>query len=360
MTEKIRRMFPGGNTSRGFYSYYDYIIEKDANRIFVLKGGPGTGKSSLMKKVANIMTKKGYDIEYHHCSSDNESIDGLVIPNLKVAMIDGTAPHIVDPKNPGAVDEIIHLGDYWDVRGLESNKESIIYYIEKNAKFYKTAYKYLEAARLIIEDIIWKHEESLIFGDLNKETDVLIQEILGHAVVSKEVGKTRHLFGSAYTPRGYIDYTEEQIGSPEEVKIYYIEGDVGTGKSTMLTKIYKNAVEKGYDVEVFHTPLIPEKIMSVNIKELNIALTTSQIYKDNSYREINLEQNLDKNYIERYSESINEDKIKYEELLKIALKNISRAKENHDKIEDYYIPNMNFDEYNELRDRIVSKMLRYE
>ncbi|EOD00458.1 ATPase [Caldisalinibacter kiritimatiensis] len=94
MSGKFRRVFPGGNTSRGFFSYYDYIIEEDANRIFVIKGGPGTGKSSLMKKVAKVMLEKGYDIEYHHCSSDNDSIDGIVIPKLRVAMIDGTAPHV--------------------------------------------------------------------------------------------------------------------------------------------------------------------------------------------------------------------------------------------------------------------------
>ena len=93
MAGRIRRLIPGGNTSKGFYSYYDNIIEKDANRIFILKGGPGTGKSSLMKKIAKEMLEKGYEVEYHHCSSDNNSIDGIVIPKLRVAMIDGTAPH---------------------------------------------------------------------------------------------------------------------------------------------------------------------------------------------------------------------------------------------------------------------------
>lgn len=94
MAGKIKRVFPGGNTSKGFFSYYDFIIEKDANRIFVIKGGPGVGKSSMMKKVAKELLEKGYDVEYHHCSSDNNSIDGIVIPKLKVAMIDGTAPHV--------------------------------------------------------------------------------------------------------------------------------------------------------------------------------------------------------------------------------------------------------------------------
>ncbi|MTI67521.1 MAG: ATPase [Firmicutes bacterium] len=94
MAGSIRHLIPGGNTSKGFYSYYDYIIEKDANRIFVIKGGPGVGKSSMMKKIGQEMLDKGYDVEYHHCSSDNNSLDGLVIQKLNVAFLDGTAPHV--------------------------------------------------------------------------------------------------------------------------------------------------------------------------------------------------------------------------------------------------------------------------
>lgn len=95
MENKERHMFPGGNTSKGFYSFYRYILgQEDANRIICIKGGPGTGKSSLMKKVAAHFLTKGYSIEYHHCSSDNNSLDGLVVKELKVAILDGTSPQV--------------------------------------------------------------------------------------------------------------------------------------------------------------------------------------------------------------------------------------------------------------------------
>jgi len=56
---KLRRVFPGGNTCEGFYSFYDYIIEPDATRIFVVKGGPGVGKSTFMRKIGETMLAKG-------------------------------------------------------------------------------------------------------------------------------------------------------------------------------------------------------------------------------------------------------------------------------------------------------------
>ena len=63
MTGKIIRYFAGGNTARGFYSLFDSNIA-DLDRIFILKGGPGTGKSSLMKKIGTLDSEKGYNIEY--------------------------------------------------------------------------------------------------------------------------------------------------------------------------------------------------------------------------------------------------------------------------------------------------------
>jgi len=92
---RIRHMFPGGNTSKGFYSFYNYIISQDeAERIFIIKGGPGVGKSTFMRKIGIEMAELGFDVEFMHCSSDNGSLDGVVIPRAGIALIDGTAPHV--------------------------------------------------------------------------------------------------------------------------------------------------------------------------------------------------------------------------------------------------------------------------
>ena len=125
MAGKIKNYFAGGNTARGFHNLYDSNLQ-GLDRLFILKGGPGTGKSSLMKKIGNEWLEKGYDIEFLHCSSDNNSIDGVLIPALKVGIVDGTAPHVIEPKAPGAVDEYINLGEAWDARALAIHKNTIL------------------------------------------------------------------------------------------------------------------------------------------------------------------------------------------------------------------------------------------
>ena len=47
-----RRYFAAANGFTGFRNYFPAVFDSaEYRRIFVLKGGPGTGKSSLMKKV---------------------------------------------------------------------------------------------------------------------------------------------------------------------------------------------------------------------------------------------------------------------------------------------------------------------
>ena len=56
---KERHMFPGGNTSKGFFSYYDFVLPQEkAKRILILKGGPGVGKSSFMRKLQQVCVVK--------------------------------------------------------------------------------------------------------------------------------------------------------------------------------------------------------------------------------------------------------------------------------------------------------------
>ena len=113
MNGKIRHIYPGGNTPEGFFSYYSYIMgQQEANRIICLKGGPGVGKSTFMRKIGEHFVEKGEDVDFLWCSSDPGSLDGIVLKKRRIAMIDATSPHIVDPVNPGAVDSIVHLGEF--------------------------------------------------------------------------------------------------------------------------------------------------------------------------------------------------------------------------------------------------------
>ena len=356
MKGKMRKLFPGANTSNGFYSYFNYIIPKDVNRIFCLKGGPGVGKSSLMKKVAREFAERGYDVEVFPCSSDPGSLDAVVIKKLKVVLLDATAPHIVDPKIPGAIDEIVNFGDFWNVDNLENNKIEITQCNKEISGCFQRAFKYLKAAEPIFYDIEVKNSDAMDFGKLNKFTEEFMEELFKGVENKGVFSMPRHLFGTAITPIGHIDYADSLLQDAK--KVYYLDGKIGYGKTTFLKRIYEKAVLKGLKVEVFHYPLIPEKIEGIMIEDLGIAITTSSLFKDQDT--INLGEFVNKSKIDECKEELESDEKILDELINYAIYNLKKAKSNHDVIENYYIPNMNFEKVDELKNQLIERILKYE
>lgn len=92
--KKLLHFFLGANTPQGFVSRFDQLADaSDGWRSFILKGGPGTGKSTLMKRVAKNVEEHCPLVEIIHCSSDVDSLDGVIAPAIKTSVADGTAPH---------------------------------------------------------------------------------------------------------------------------------------------------------------------------------------------------------------------------------------------------------------------------
>lgn len=357
---KIKHVFPGGNTPKGFFSYYDYIISPSATRLFVLKGGPGTGKSTFMKKMSAVLIEKGYDVEQHHCSSDNNSLDGLVIPELQLAFVDGTAPHIVDPKNPGCVDEIIHLGDFWCEEKMVPNKASVVACNAEIGKNFKRAYRVLGAAKSLYDDWEAANYEAMDFAKANKQANEVVSSIFG-SIDEVGYGKVRKLFASAITPEGPVNYLDSIISSMP--RRFVITGEPGTGKATLLQKVLDTAVAKGIDTEAYYCPLDPEKVEHIVIPKLGVALTTSA--RPHITPLAGAEAVVDMNICLRpgiavkYAASVEYDREMFWTLFNKAVTYISYSKKLHDELETYYIPNMNFNGIQAVWEKTLDRVLRY-
>lgn len=354
---RIRKMFPGGSTSQGFYSYYRYLLSEDAKRIFIIKGGPGTGKSDFMKKIAQAMNGLGYDVEMHYCASDFDSLDAIVIESLKVALLDGTAPHITDPKFPGVVDEILNLGEYWDVKGLEKNRDDIIECSKKTSGHFARAYRLLAAAKLVMDDIEEKYRSCMDNGRANLVAEEWAGEIFDGWSVLPVPGKERHLFMGAFTPGGYIDYSDTLIENVQ--RVYYVEGHPGTGKTRLLGRLAEKAIDRGVRVEYFHSPLKPHKLHTIVMDELSIAVTCGDGAKARSERKVNLNSFLDRERLKDSTEYIKRDTDLYKQLISEAVAAVSEAKKAHDILEGYYIDNMDFQAIDRLRERVLERILEY-
>ena len=118
--------FLGANAPTGFYSLYDQLPSgHDARRLFLLKGGAGCGKSTLMGKVAQRLEEVGEEVEYIRCSGDPGSLDAVIFPRLGAAIVDATAPHVIEPQLPGVVESYVNLGDCYDHAALVPLRQEI-------------------------------------------------------------------------------------------------------------------------------------------------------------------------------------------------------------------------------------------
>lgn len=142
--------FAASNTESGFVSYFDENLRSPrADRCYIIKGGPGTGKSRLMRELGNTAEGMGGAVEYFFCSSDPDSLDGIFVTlpdGNTVSVLDGTAPHGEDIRIPGAVDEIIDLGAFWRSGELLAKSEEITLLGKRKSAAYFRAYRSLCAA----------------------------------------------------------------------------------------------------------------------------------------------------------------------------------------------------------------------
>lgn len=78
------------------------MTEGLAKRFFI-KGRAGTGKSTMLKKIAAEAENRGLDTEIYHCGFDPHSLDMVIVRELGFAIFDSTSPHEYFPDREGDV-----------------------------------------------------------------------------------------------------------------------------------------------------------------------------------------------------------------------------------------------------------------
>ncbi len=343
--------FLGANSARGFHSFYDDLIDlKDAEAVYILKGCPGCGKSSLMKKAALAAEKDGFEVEYIHCSSDPSSLDGIIIPKLRKAIVDGTSPHVVEPVFPLAVEQYVDLGKFADTDALHSFRNEIIETKERHASYFKHIYRFTECAGAIDDELFDIVITSPVIEKLHKKA---------HRIINKEIpkkngiAKSKRRFLSAISPDGYVT-----LPIDDALRKYFIEDTFGLGHF-LLSPILNLAEECGYSCIACFNPLIPERLEHLFIPELNIAFITKSKHNDNSedyFKKIKIDAMLD--ISKENKKRITALKKAKNDMLDFSFTLLREAKEIHDVLENIYNPHIDFESLYSFADELISEILK--
>ncbi|NPV73578.1 MAG: hypothetical protein HPY89_07280 [Pelotomaculum sp.] len=268
----------------------------------------------------------------------------------------------MDPKNPGAVDEIIHLGDHWNERGLRGNKKEILAINKEIGRLFKRAYAYLAGAKLFLDEVESYYTESGAFnaGAFDRLVLELIHEIFNGKPRAAENPKVRRLFATAITPDGPVSHLETVVGHLD--KRYIISGDDGTGKTTLVRRLMEASLARGYNVTAFHCALNPYAVDHLIIHELGLAIINN--VEPHFYRPKEGDTVIDTmTCVRRFdNETFLAEKGAarglYRQCMEQAVSFISRAKKMHDEMENYYIPYMDFEAINARREKTLLRILQ--
>lgn len=111
---KQTHFFLGANSAEGFYGLYDQLLDARLYDLIILKGTPGCGKSTFMRRAAAALEERGLETVYIHCPGDPDSLDGVIFPAIGTAIVDGTAPHVLEPRYALAHERYVDLSQCCD------------------------------------------------------------------------------------------------------------------------------------------------------------------------------------------------------------------------------------------------------
>ncbi len=332
--------FLGSNSKDGFHSFYDNLIDlKKANAVYIIKGSPGCGKSSFMKKIKLMLEHAGHTVEDIWCSSDPDSLDGIIIPSLQIAFVDGTAPHIVEPKYPLAVEHYINLGEFINT-SVREKKDEIIALTDKYRKDYAVVYNLLATAGAIEGELL-----NIALGGVSLER--IAKKAKG--IVSREItkkgsgGVVKRRFLSSISSKGYTTLFETATTLAEN--IYVLDDNFGLGMF-LLNPIAEAAKTAGFNVYLAYSPLCPDRLEHVIIPELSLAFITSKkysAYTGEYKRRVRLDAMIDTALLRDKKKKIAFSRKLMQSTLTEAYSSLNELKLLHDNIEALYNPYVNFD-----------------
>lgn len=353
------RYFAASNSESGFHSFYSRVFPESLSRVYIIKGGPGTGKSSLMRRAADRAEEKGYRVEEIYCSSDPHSLDGVIAygeaGHEGIAVLDGTAPHIREAMLAGARDEILYVGDFWSCDALSEQRDRIEQLSRMRREAFLRLYRYLQAAGQCVRNM----EGAISDGvDMRKIKETVTSILTGYPIGSGVAEKIT-LMRSVSMSGAYRFHTME-----DEADTVYLLRDCGGIAYRMLGELYAQAQKRHMQMWLSFDPLIPDRLDGIYLPESRQAFLS--VEDPLAYREspegkkvhrISLRRYVSADTLTRASTALATAGRGRDRMMQAAYEVLSEIRETHFTLEKIYKETMDFAALNDRTEKWLEKIL---
>ena len=313
--------FLGANSKDGFASLYRYFPGGPEDFLHIIKGGPGTGKSSFMRRIGKAAQAQGLDVHYVLCSGDPDSLDGVYLPALHLGWMDGTAPHVAEPRFFGVDADYVNLGRFCRLPLDERDRDRALALNREYKARYDTAYRHLAAAAAL------EKAEELHDAAAAQEEVQRVGKILD-TLPDREGGACRkeRRFLSAISCQGML-HLHDTVNLLCK-QIYHLRGHAVLEQAAAL------AEKKTGQLILCPRPLRPDQLEAVLLPEQGIAFMRVPAAVKVPQGEC----------------------LQSERALAAGIEELRAAKALHDKLEAIYRPYMDFDALTRSTDENIERL----
>lgn len=324
------------------------------SRVILLKGGPGTGKSTLMRRVLAQWREQGREALAFHCAADPDSLDAVCTVDRRLCVMDATPPHAVEPRFPGAVEHLADLGEGLSREKLRGQLSVLTVLSGEQQALRMRAGQYLRAASTLARQEETRGAEgSMAEAALLRCANRLARRTWGDA--RGEEGE-RRAYLSGVTPRGGLCFYDTLTALCPQV--YVLEGDPETA-ARLLSMLRQKAAMAGVAALVCPCALRPDRVEHLLLPETGVAFTTSHRFHEVDfpvYRRLSMLRYRARPLSEGERQRREQNRLVQEGMLSEATALLRGAQELHRQEEQIYASAMDWEQVEEITVRVLRAM----
>ncbi len=340
--KRQRSFFAAANSGYGFYSFYENIFEdRSICERYIIKGGPGTGKSRFMKELAFAAREAGISIDSFCCSSDPSSLDGVTLDlgeRGRICVLDGTAPHIAEASLPGARDTILNFCDFWDSTQLKTHRDEIFTLSREKQAAYLSATDALRSLLIVKGGARKRAENAMSHEKVLLSAKKLMADVKWEGEYFERTGLASS-FGM-FGPFGLATYkrnAKSVIAVDDSLECAHV----------MLSAIVTEARQKRIPFYHSYTYLDPHKTDAVLFPMHSLSFVSTSLLSDKdadgAVKKISMSRFFEKGDRSALKGEQKELHSAEKELMKRAEAYMAKMRDCHFKIEEIYISAMDFE-----------------
>lgn len=185
---------------------------------------------------------------------------------------------------------------------------------------------------------------------LSQMTRALIHAVLSESAEPQDAPGLRPVITDAVTPKGELCLIAENA-QPRVIRLcHHWAMDV----TPILREVSFAARSAGYAVEEHLRPMVPGQLMHLSIPALHMLITTSDLLP--SEQTFDFSACVPQSALLRSECALEQGRAGIKLHLHRAVAALAQAKHLHDELETFYVPNMNFDRWQEKLDALLGTL----